>query len=208
MKKIFTIVAAALLFACAANAQTYFNLGYGYGMNKVQFGELDPDTVGSNAITAGVSHNFGIAGNFGIEAGLNYMHDWSWEGLEAGESKGAKKTGVMSRYDGLNVPVLLNYAFPLASDFKVKVLAGPKMFLGLSDKSTTYVNGEKGLVYNSYEDDDLSRFNVSASFGVAGEWMDKFRFMLGYDLGINDMDKSDLAKRKQSMLTFTLGYIF
>ena len=63
MKKIFTIVAAALLFACAANAQTYFNLGYGYGMNKVQFGELDPDTVGSNAITAGVSHNFGIAGN-------------------------------------------------------------------------------------------------------------------------------------------------
>lgn len=204
MKKIFTIVAAALLFACAANAQTYFNLGYGYGMNKVQFGDLDPDTVGSNAIIAGVSHNFAIAGNFGIEAGLNYMHDWSWEGIE----KADKKTGAMSRFDGFNVPVLFNYAFPVANDFTVKVLAGPKMFLGLSDKVTTYANGEKGYVVNSYDDKNINRFNVSASFGVAGEWCNKYRFMLGYDLGITDIDKSDLTLRKQNMLTFTLGYIF
>ena len=204
MKKIFAIVAAALLFACAANAQTYVNLGYGYGMNKTQFGELDPDTVGSNDIIVGVSHNFAIAGNFGIEAGLNYMHDWSWAGLDGTD----KKTGAMSRYNGLNVPVLFNYAFPLASDFKVKVLAGPKMFYGLSDKTVTYANGEKGYAVNNYDSDNISRFNVSGSFGVAGEWCNKFRFMLGYDLGITDIDKSDTILRKQNMLTFTLGYIF
>lgn len=204
MKKIFTIVAAALLFAGAANAQTYFNLGYGYGMNKVQFGSLESDTVGSNAITAGVSHNFAIAGNFGIEAGLNYMHDWSWDGLE----KADKKTGVMSRFDGINVPVLFNYAFPLANDFKVKVLLGPKMFCGISDKATTYANGEKGFTVNSYDDENIGRFNISGSVGLAGEWCNKFRFMLGYDLGITDIDHSDSILRKQSMLTFTLGYIF
>ena len=204
MKKIFTIIAAALLFACAANAQTYFNLGYGYGMNKIQFGELDPDTVGSNAITAGISHNFAIAGNFGIEAGLNYMHDWNWEGLENTD----KKTGAMSRFDGLNIPVLFNYAFPLASDFSVKVLLGPKMFYGISDKVTTYANGEKGYTVNSYDDENIGRFNVSGSIGIAGEWCNKFRFMLGYDLGITDIDHSELSLRKQSMLTFTLGYIF
>ena len=35
MKKIFTIVAAALLFACAANAQTYANLGYDLGITDL-----------------------------------------------------------------------------------------------------------------------------------------------------------------------------
>ena len=204
MKKIFAIAAAALLFTCAVNAQTYFNVGYGYGMNKVQFGNLEPETVSSNAITAGISHNFAIDGNFGIEAGLNYMHDWNWEGLEAND----KKTGAMSRFDGLNVPVLVNYAFPLASDFTVKALLGPKFFYGLSDKTTTYAGGEKGYVVNSYDDENCSRFNVSASAGIAGEWCNKFRFILGYDLGITDIDKSDSVLRKQSMLTFTLGYIF
>lgn len=146
-------------------------------MKKIQFGELDPDTVGSNAITAGISHNFAIAGNFGIEAGLN-------------------------------IPVLFNYAFPLASDFSVKVLLGPKMFYGISDKVTTYANGEKGYTVNSYDDENIGRFNVSGSIGLAGEWCNKFRFMLGYDLGITDIDHSELSLRKQSMLTFTLGYIF
>ena len=202
MKKIFTIVAAALLFACAANAQTYANLGYGYGMNKVQFGSLESDTTGSNAIMAGISHNFGIAGNFGIEAGINYMHDWSWASLDG------RKSGAMSRYDGINVPVLFNYAFPLASDFSVKVLLGPKAFCGISDKTTTYVNSEKGYTVDNYEDKDNSRFGLSGSVGVAGEWCNKFRFMLGYDLGITDLSKSDNILRKQNMLTFTLGYIF
>ena len=37
---------------------------------------MEPDASKSNAIFAGVSHNFGLAGNFGVEPGVNYVFNF------------------------------------------------------------------------------------------------------------------------------------
>lgn len=199
MKKIFTIVAATILFAASANAQTYFNLGYGLGFDKTTFGSMETDATQSNSIFAGVSHNFGIVGNFGVEPGLNYVFNFSKVGDDL---------CVKNRYHGIQVPVLLNYAFVPSNNLTLKLFAGPAANIGLSDKSTTYVGSTKGLVIDNYADESYNRFGIAASFGVAAELFDIIRIKIGYDLGLNDLNKADNVKYKQDLLTFSLGYKF
>lgn len=199
MKRILTIAAAAILFAVSANAQTYFNLGYGMGSDKTTFGTMDPDVTNSNTLFAGVSHNFGIAGNFGVEPGVNYVYNFS----KTGDDLGAK-----NQYHGIQVPVLLNYAVLSSSDFALKLFAGPAVNFGLSDKSTTFVGDTKGITIDNYEDNSYNRLGVSASLGLGAEWNNVVRIKVGYDLGLNDLNKSDNVSYKQNLLTFTLGYMF
>ncbi|MBQ0025495.1 MAG: PorT family protein [Bacteroidales bacterium] len=199
MRKIFAIAAVTILFAVSTNAQTFFNFGYGLGSDKATFGSLEADKSNSNTLFAGISRNFGIAGNFGIEPGVNYIFNFSKIGDEL---------CVKNQHHGLQVPVLLNYAFVSSSDFALKLFAGPSVNFGLSDKSTTYVGGTKGLVIDNYADDSYSRFGVSASFGLGAELCNTVRFKIGYDLGLSDLDKSDNITYKQNLLTFSLGYIF
>ena len=199
MKKLFTIAVAAILFAVSANAQTYFNLGYGLGSDRTTFGSMDPDVTNSNTLFAGVSHNFGIAGNFGIEPGVNYVFNFSKTGDDL---------GIKNRYHGVQVPVLFNYAVLSSSDLALKVFAGPAANLGLSDKSTTFVGSKKGLVIDNYSDGSYNRLGVSASFGLAAELSNTIRIKIGYDLGLNDLNKADKVSYKQNLLTFSLGYIF
>ncbi len=199
MKKILTIAAATILFAVSANAQTYFNLGYGLGRDKTTFGSLEPDTSKSNTIFAGVSHNFGIAGNFGVEPGVNYVFNFS----KTGDELSAK-----NQYHGIQIPILLNYAFVPSSDIAFKLFAGPSANYGLSDKSTTYVGDTKGIEIDNYADDSYNRFGISASFGLAAELHDSIRLKIGYDLGLTDLNKSDKVSYKQNLLTFSIGYMF
>lgn len=199
MKKFLTIVAATILFAVSANAQTFFNLGYGLGFDKITFGQLETDASNSNTIFAGASHNFGIAGNFGIEPGLNYVFNFSKTGDEL---------SVKNQYHGLQLPVLFNYAVVPSDNFTFKLFVGPSVNFGISDKSTTYVGGIKGIVIDNYADDSYNRFGLSASFGLAAELFDTVRIKVGYDLGLTDLNKADNVTYKQNLLTFSLGYIF
>lgn len=199
MKKILTIAAVTILFAVSANAQTYFNLGYGLGSDKTTFGSMEADFTDSNTLFAGVSHNFGIAGNFGVEPGVNYVFNFSKTGDEL---------SVKNQYHGIQIPVLLNYAFISSNDFALKLLAGPAANIGLSDKSTTFVGDTKGLVIDNYADDSYSRLGLSASFGLAAEWSNTIRLKVGYDLGLTDLNKSENVSYKQNLLNFSIGYIF
>lgn len=188
-----------IIFAVSANAQTYFNLGYGLGSDKTTFGSMETDATNSNTLFAGFSHNFGIAGNFGVEPGVNYVFNFSKTGDEL---------SVKNRYHGIQVPVLFNYAIVSSSDMTLKVLAGASANFGLSDKSTTYVGDTKGLDIDNYSDGSYTRFGVSASFGFAAEWFNTIRLKIGYDLGLTDLNKADNVSYKQNLLTFSLAYIF
>lgn len=199
MRKILTIAAVTILFAVSANAQTYFNLGYGLGGDKTTFGSMEPDASNSNSLFAGVSHNFGIAGNFGIEPGVNYVFNFSKTGDEM---------YVKNQYHGIQIPVLFNYAIAPSNNFAFKLFAGPAANLGLSDKSTTYVGDTKGLIIDNYADNSYSRFGLSASLGLAAELHDNFRLKIGYDLGLKDLNKSDKVSYKQNLLSLSLGFIF
>ena len=198
MKRVLTIVAATILFAVSANAQTYFNFGYGLGSDKTTFGSMEPDLSDSNTLFAGFSRNFGIAGNFGIEPGVNYVFNFSKVGDEL---------CVKNQYHGIQVPVLLNFAFISSSDFALKLFAGPSANFGLSDKSTTFVGDTKGLAIDNYSDTSYSRFGVSASCGFGAEW-NAIRLKIGYDLGLADLNKAENVSYKQNLLTFSLGLIF
>lgn len=189
-----------LLVAGTASAQTYFNFGYGLADNCIKFGSMDTDHPNSNVLFAGVSHNFGLSNEFGLETGLNFAYDFAKDGLDIAEVK--------SKYLGFQAPVLFNYAFRLADDFTVKIFLGPTLSLGLMNKDITFAGGEKMYEVDYYADNSLNRFNVSASAAVAAEWANTIRLKLGYDYGLTDYDPSDSIKRTENVLAFTIGYMF
>lgn len=200
MKKILIIAAATILFAVTANAQTYVNVGYGLARDKYTVSSLEASVSNSNSVFAGISHNFFIAGNFGIEPGVDYLYNFSSEK----ESLATLK----NRYHGIMVPVLFNYKFDLANDFAFRALLGPVANFGLSDKTMTYADGKKILTVDNYADKSYNRFGVSASVGFAAEWFNVFRLKVSYDFGLNDLNKNDNIGYRQNVLTFTLGYMF
>lgn len=200
MKKILTIAAAMILFVVSVNAQTYVNAGYGLAWDKVKIGNVASSTDNSNSIFAGVSHNFTLVGDFGVEPGINYLFNFS--------NRDDDGLGFKNRHHGIMVPVLFNYNFDIAQDFSFKALLGPSLNFGLSDKTTTYVDGVKGYTINNYTENSIRRFGVSASIGLAAEWFDTFRLKIGYDIGLNDLSKDEALKFRQNLLTFTVGYMF
>ena len=199
MRKLFTIAAAAVIFAVSANAQTYFNLGYGLATDITSYTGMDSESTDSNTLFAGVSHNFGIAGNFGVEPGINYVFNFSSEG----DSMGYK-----NQYHGIQIPVLFNYAIVPVSDIAFKAFVGPSVNFGLSDKTKVFAGDKLSYTVDNYADDSYNRLGVSASFGLAAEWSNTIRLKLGYDLGLTDLNKAEKIGYKQNVLTFSLGYIF
>lgn len=200
MKKIFTIAAAMLLFAGAASAQSYINVGYGKPTDVVKFGDMDPETDSFNTLFAGFSHNFLFGKALGVEAGANFAY-----GFKKTEELGVD---IRYKYTGLNVPVLLNYGLPVGNFLTLKAFAGPTFHYGFSCKNETYADGKKALTLDYYEDGSYNRFFISAGVAVAAEFADTFRVKLGYDLGLTDINKAEKISTKENLFSVTFSYIF
>ena len=196
-------MAAMLLVAGSAFAQNYLNVGYGLPTLRYNYGEkLGTEKVDYNKFFAGYSHNFELASEFGLEAGLNFVF-----GLDKDKEKDLDAV-VRNTSFLFEAPVLANYTFVNESDIKFKAFAGPVFHCGLSDKTTSIVSGGKTWDIDNYKDGDLNRFNVSAAIAVAAEFSNRYRVKIGYDFGLTDVDKNDNIKLHENCISFTLGYIF
>lgn len=204
MKKILVIAASLLLFSGMAGAQNYFNIGYGFATTTMKFGDMEPDSEDSNALFAGVSHNFALGNKLGFEAGLNFLYDFEHDSEELLGVKGVIKNDYM----GLQMPLLLNYKLVDSRDLALKLFVGPTLHYGLSNKTVTEADGKDLVTVDYYSDNSYSRFNACASVAFAGEWMNKFRVKVGYDLGLTDFNNADKISAKENMIVFSLGYMF
>ena len=200
MKRLFVIAASLVVAAFSAGAQNYINFGYALPTMTYKYGDTKAESSDSNALFLGFSHNFGLSGNFGLEAGLNGLYDFKKTDL-IGE------VNAKSQYIGLQVPALFNYKIDLARDCAVKLFLGPTFAFGLSNKVKSGTD-KTNYTIDYYEDGSYNRFGASASAAAALEWANVIRLKIGYDLGLVDLNKSDNIVEKQNALVFSLGYMF
>ena len=192
MKRIITLIAAAVMMTIATNsfAQMQVGAGYLHAGDQVSIGGVSAE-MGLNGAYAGVSYNLPISGTIGIAPGLYYSL------LSCNDDFGGF-IDAKFREHFVNVPVYFNIGFNLGQSSKLFVFAGPTVQFGISST----VND-----INRYENSDYSRTNVLLGGGL-GLNLGKIQITAGYDHGMFDLDSSDTTKRIKRYAKAGIAYLF
>lgn len=188
----FFALATLLLLATRLHAQLGFHAGYAPQTMTVKSSVVSSST-NFHGFYAGIHYTFKIAGNFGITPAAQIR-------LNSANTKGLL-VNTQDWQFAADVPLLLNYTFPLKNDFKIGVFAGPLMSFGISyrQKQTDPETFEVVNTYNVY-DTKISelgrkRFEMNVAAGLSVHYK-MFMIYGGYRFGLNDLDKMDSTTTK------------
>lgn len=208
MKKVISILAAAVLMLTATNAFAQISVGAGY-LNATD--KVGDNSTNLNGAYAGVSYNIPISGGFAVAPGLYYS------GLfKSGEilNTSILNTKVDSKLAEhfVNVPLTFNLNFELAPDMTAFVYAGPTFQYGLASKTkiegtVAGYNGDKEI--DNYRDgSNYSKTNVLLGGGV-GMNVNAFQLSVGYDYGLMNLytGEGDVNRHK-SYVRLGVAYLF
>lgn len=188
MKKIATLIAAALLLATTAHAQLQVGAGY---LNST-LTAASKESSATNGFYAGLSYNIPIVAGLGVAPGVYYsmLGGKQTNSFNLGRLIAANTESTFTEH-ALNIPVYLNYGFSLVDDFRFIVFAGPTVQYGLS--STTKTNATvTGVVEGGTKDtidnyaNDYGRLNVYMGGGL-GMNAGKIQVTVGFDYGLLDL---------------------
>lgn len=203
MKRIITLIAAAVMMTVATNSFAQLSVGAGYlhaGDQITLKGISDPFEVGMDGAYAGLSYNLPISGLLGITPGLYYSYIMCKDNLV-----GEVNTKIKEHF--LNLPVYLNVGFNISDNSRFFVFAGPTVQFGLSSTTDTGVES-KSLSGDRYKDGDYSRTNVLLGGGL-GLNLRRFQISAGYDHGMFNLDTSgDGTKRIKRYAKAGVAYRF
>ncbi len=201
MKRIITLIAAAVMMTVATNSFAQLSVGAGYlhAGDQVTMNVASME-VGMNGAYAGFSYNLPISGLLGITPGLYYSYIMCKDNLV-----GEVNTKIKEHF--LNLPVYLNVGFNISDNSRFFVFAGPTVQFGLSSTTDTGVEG-KSLSGDRYKDGDYSRTNVLLGGGL-GLNLGRFQISAGYDHGMFNLDTSgDGTKRIKRYAKAGVAYRF
>ncbi len=211
MKKIVTILSAALLLLAGTNAFAQMSVGAGYvnSTNSLKFSKNgDASTTAINGFYAGVGYTIPISSLINFTPGVYY------EFLANKNVSGDEITvsGALTEHY-LNVPLTFSVGGSVAPGIRLFAFAGPTATFGLA--STTDSNLNLGGVIsvggktNNYDNSDYGRFDVMVG-GGAGIEFSKVRLTVGYDYGLLNRytGNSDGISRHTSRLHVGLGFAF
>ena len=186
MKKIITLIAAAVMMTVATNSFAQMSVGAGYlhSNDQVTIKGIDPIDVGMNGAYAGVSYNLPIAGIFGITPGIYYSMIYTNDSAFSGQ------IGTKIREHYINIPAYLNLGFQIAENARFFIFAGPTAQLGLSSTAEVSVAGNSSPKTDRYKDGNYSRTNLLLGGGL-GLNISRFQITAGYDQGIFNLDTTD-----------------
>ena len=206
MKKIITLIAAAVMMTIATNsfAQMQVGAGFLHSNESISLEGMDLGDAGMNGAYAGVSYNLPIADNFGIAPGLYYSLLMSNESTSfVGVDLGSKM-----REHYLNVPVYFNFGFNLGQSSKLFIFAGPTAQFGIASTSEISAAGISSGKFDRFKDGNYSRTNVLLGGGL-GLNISKFQITLGYDQGLFNLNTvDDGSKIIKSYAKIGLAYLF
>ncbi|MDD4428118.1 MAG: outer membrane beta-barrel protein [Paludibacter sp.] len=141
---------------------------------------------------------------------------------------GVLYTYLMSTFDGVtgtnnynghlvDVPVRVQFAFPIDNVLKLFAFAGPNFNFGLAQKTinkTTVFGSEINTTYDRYKADadnddvyDVNRFDVRLGLGAGAQYRN-VQLRVGYDWGMLDLNNTDDISLKRNQLTASLVYQF
>ena len=211
MKKIVTILSAALLLLAGTNAFAQMSVGAGYvnSTNSLKFGKnSDASTTAINGFYAGVGYTIPISSLINFTPGVYYefLANKNVEGEGAFTLSGA----LTEHY--LNVPLTFSLGGSVAPGIRLFAFAGPTATFGLAsttDTSASVAGISLGGKTNNYDNSDYGRFDVMLG-GGAGIQFSNVRLTVGYDYGMLNRytGDSDSISRHTSRLHVGLGFAF
>ena len=211
MKKIVTILSAALLLLAGTNAFAQMSVGTGYvnSTNSLKFGKnSDASTTAINGFYAGVGYTIPISSLINFTPGVYYefLANKNVEGEGAFTLSGA----LTEHY--LNVPLTFSLGGSVAPGIRLFAFAGPTATFGLAsttDTSASVAGISLGGKTNNYDNSDYGRFDVMLG-GGAGIQFSNVRLTVGYDYGMLNRytGDSDSISRHTSRLHVGLGFAF
>ncbi len=190
MKKI--IVTLALVAVAATSAFAQIGVGLGYQGKTYPDGNNDQNVGG---FYVGAHYNSALTDAIGVAAGLDFNY-------LTGEEK---TVGGKFKEMGIGLPILFNYAIPVAEGFVLRPFAGPTISFGLSNK---YDLG--GVSVDLYDPDlaGYQRFDILVGGGVALDVMEVIRVSVGYNKGLLNRVKDADPAVTTGGLHFGVAYLF
>lgn len=190
------IAMLSFIYITSASAQLGIQAGY---VNS-KFSEVDDHY---NGFELGVNYQMPIMGGFGLDYSLLYTLITRSEDSDLFDDY--KSTG---HY--LNLPVRVQFSYPINNSFSIFAYGGPNFTLGVGGKNTRSVESVK-IEQKWYGDDDnswdLNRFDILLGLGV-GVRYNNIILKGGYDWGLIDLDKSDDDSMHRNQFNISLAYIF
>jgi len=218
MKKIVTLLSAALMLLAGTSAFAQMSVGIGYvnSTDIVKIVKLGNDSKDSKTTgTAGNGFYAGISYTAPLAAGLSFTPGVYYEFLTANEVASASVLNISGRETEhyINIPLTFSYGTDLSSDFRLFVYAGPTASVGLA--STTKVSADvvgikvEGGTVNNYDNESYGRFDIMLGGGIGCEFRDNFRFTVGYDFGmLNRYTGSADNSQHRNRLTAGIAFLF
>ena len=223
MKKIMTMVVAALLATVSVNAQQEAgsftiqpHIGGSAGMiinaDNPPIGGLlsKPDKDANGGCMAGVDLEYQLTKKFSVAAGVNYMQaGTAWKDVNQNEFK-YKDMKVETGY--VTVPVVANFYV-----IKGLALKSGVQFAFLTNAKTKWTrettNGNHTIKdeYSESCKDMMNKFDVSIPVGISYEFKVPIVIDLRYNIGLTKVNKDPLFGNKSSQshtATLTIGYKF
>lgn len=217
MKKIVTLLSAALMLLAGTSAFAQMSVGAGYvnSTDIVKIAKLSNDSKTTTTGTAGNGFYAGISYTAPLAAGFSFTPGVYYEFLTANEVASASVLNISGRETEhyINIPLTFSYGTDLSSDFRLFVYAGPTASVGLA--STTKVSADvvgikvEGGTVNNYDNESYGRFDIMLGGGIGCEFHDNFRFTVGYDFGmLNRYTGSADYSQHRNRLTAGIAFLF
>ena len=203
MKKIVTILSAALVLLASAPAfaQGSFAAGYLSSTEVVKSGSTSTQKTPMNGFYAGIGYTVPVAGGLNFTPGVYYGFAMK---NNVASIFGLKIDGGKQQDHFVNVPLHFSFGFGTTRDLRLFVYGGPSVSFAIASK---IISGS--TTYDRLSDNDsLKRFDVMLGGGIGLELMETFRLTVGYDYGMLNRYNSNNYTVKRNQLTAGAAIIF
>ena len=225
MKKVirFILIPFFVTLASSSFAQLGMEFGYIYSPSSGNL-TLGNDkeftgTARNNGFQAGLTYDFKLKGELGLQTGLLYSFVGGKTKEESrilgGYPRATQLTTSACQF--LDLPIRVTYSLPVTNDFKFFFFGGPVYSYGLSWNSKSHTMYKPFSEYSVYKDlkDEVSSFELKVGAGL-GVHYDSFRLKIGYDQGILNLyagekrknDNGAVNKLRRNQFNLTFGYVF
>ena len=196
MKKVFLAIAAVVLSATTAMAQSEAGSVYikpMVGGTLTTLTKVD-DSKMKLGFVGGAEFGYQVSNEFAVTSGVLA----SMQGCKFKDDVYEKDRSTTLTY--LNIPILANYYIVPGLAIKAGIQPG---FM-LSHK-TKWTDTDTGVDMDITSKDGLKKFDFSIPLGLSYEISD-FVIDARYNLGLTKISKSDINKSKNSVIMLTVGY--
>ena len=199
MKKVFmTIVAlivATTTFAQTSNESFQFDksrLYYGARIGLSQAGVTDSGSKAGLTLAAVLGARVSDTVPVFLETGLGFTQ------------RGGKENGTTLNLNYLEIPILIKYGFPVASNMYVMPLFGPYFSYAISGRIK---NSAANLDISAFRDDFYKHTDMGLKLGCGGEWNNLY-LELAYKFGLANIADKSLESVHGHAFTLEFGVNF